>query len=110
MTPDRTCFTHRARINGIEKKKKKKTCPGLHGRAQLDGVGKQRVLSWTSMGTFPGKLLHQFDSDPRESCYIRASTRGTREQTGKISACEEIVSRTVPNLYFLDLIAEHRSW
>lgn len=60
---------------------RKKTCSGLHGRAQVGGVGKQRVLSRT--GTFPGKLPHQFDSDPRVSLLARAlpckATRANRK-------------------------------
>lgn len=60
---------------------RKKTCSGLHGRAQVGGVGKQRVLSRT--GAFPGKLPHQFDSDPRVSLLARAlpysGTRANRK-------------------------------
>jgi len=93
MTPDETRFTYDARIDGIGEK----TCPGLHGRAQVGsgsggggGVGKQRVLSRT--GTFPGKLRHQFDSDPRVSLLAWAAR--LREQTRKMSACEAIVLRS----------------
>lgn len=60
---------------------RKKTCSGLHGRAQVGGVGKQRVLSRTD--TFPGKLLHQFDSDPRVSLLARTLGIARNGQTKK---------------------------
>lgn len=110
MTPDRTCFTHRARINGIgEKKEKKKTCSGLHGRTQVDGVGKQRVLSWTG-GYFSWKMLHQFDSDPRVSLHSREHSRLGYTRANKKNVClRENRFQTVSDLNFLDRIAEHRS-
>jgi len=81
---------------------RKKTCSGLHGRAQVGGVGKQRVLSRT--GTFPGKLPHQFDSDPRVSLFARALPgSGTRANRKNVCSQEDRF-QTISALNFLDRV------
>lgn len=67
MTPGETCFTHRARIN--EEKKKKRARDYTGGLKSMALVN--REFYHGRLGTFPAKLLHQFDSDPRVSLHSR---------------------------------------
>lgn len=89
---------------------RKKTCSGLHGRAQVDGVGKQRVLSRT--GTFPGKLPHQFDSDPRVSLLARAlPSSGTRANRKNVYLKRRDRFQSISALSFFDRVADRsRKW
>lgn len=65
MTPDGTCFTHDARIDGIGKKRARDYMGELKSAASVNRE------FYHGPGTFPGKLPHQFDSDPRVSLLAR---------------------------------------
>lgn len=90
MTPDGTCFTHDARIDGIGKKRARDYTGGLKSAASVNREFYHgRVLS---LENCPTNLIAT-----RESRYSREHTRArVREQTGKMSACEKIVSRLFP--------------
>jgi len=66
MTPDGTCFTHDARIDGIGKKRARDYT------GELKSVASVNREFYHGPGTFPGKLPHQFDSNPRVSLFARA--------------------------------------
>lgn len=74
---------------------RKKTCPGLHRRAQVGGVGKQRVLSRAKVLSLENCSTNLIAT--RESRYSRANTRDrAASKQRRMSACEKIVSGTIP--------------
>lgn len=94
MTPDGTCFTHDARIDGIGKKRARDYTGGLKSAASVNREFYHgRVLS---LENCPTNLIAT-----RESRYSREHSRvRIREQTRKMSACEKIVSRLFPPWIF----------
>lgn len=85
MTPG-ACFTHVARIDGIGKKRARDYTGGLKSAASVNREFYHRRV------TFPGKLLHQFDSDPESLVTAASAPTVIRGQTAKISTCEEILA------------------